>query len=132
MHAFAKPVRPLLKWAGGKRQLLPVLAGHYPSTFTRYVEPFVGSGAVFFHLASTGRLAGRDVQLCDVNRDLIGCYRTVRSRPDEVVRQLAALEREYRARGSACYYEVRDHRFNPLRAALGTRRTEDDDPVDTY
>jgi DNA adenine methylase len=34
------PVRPLLKWAGGKRQLLPVLGAYYPSRFSRYVEPF--------------------------------------------------------------------------------------------
>ena len=40
-------VRPLLKWAGGKRQLLPVLAEHYPPTFSRYIEPFMGSAAVF-------------------------------------------------------------------------------------
>ena len=48
---------PLLKWAGGKRQLLPVLAEHYPPTFSRYIEPFMGSGAVFFDLLNSGRLA---------------------------------------------------------------------------
>ena len=42
------PSRPLLKWAGGKRQLLPLLREWYPARFTRYVEPFLGSGAVFF------------------------------------------------------------------------------------
>ena len=43
-------VRPLLKWAGGKRQLLPQLRRFYPPTFNRYIEPFFGSGAVFFDL----------------------------------------------------------------------------------
>lgn len=114
-------VRPLLKWAGGKRQLLPALGLHYPETFTRYLEPFFGSGAVFFDLAGRGRLDGRGAALADVNPDLVGCYRVVRDRPDEVIAALAVLEREHRARGDACYYEVRDERFNPARAALAAR-----------
>jgi len=115
------PVRPLLKWAGGKRQLLPVLAEHYPPAFSRYVEPFMGSGAVFFDLLNAGRLDARQIQLADVNPDLIGCYRTLRDRTDDVIRELASLERQHRARGAACYYEVRDERFNPQRAALLAR-----------
>lgn len=111
-------VRPLLKWAGGKRQLLPALARHYPPQFDRYVEPFVGSGAVFFHLAAIGALDGRRVRLCDVNADLIGCYRALRDRPEAVIAELARLEREHRRRGDACYYDVRDERFNPRRAAV--------------
>lgn len=51
----ARPgVRPVLKWAGGKRQLLPVLRPFYPPTFARYFEPFVGSGAVFLDLLNSG------------------------------------------------------------------------------
>ncbi len=117
-QATVSPVKPLLKWAGGKRQLLPVLAEHYPATFSRYIEPFVGSGAVFFNLLNTGRLARREIMLCDVNPDLIGCYWTVRDRADDVIRSLRALAREYRKSGSECYYEVRDRRFNPERAQL--------------
>ena len=41
---------PLLKWVGGKRQLLPYLRRFYPRRFSRYIEPFFGSGAVFFDL----------------------------------------------------------------------------------
>src|SRR5687768_10876996 len=52
-------VRPLLKWAGGKRQLLPILRQHYPPSFTRYFEPFLGSGAVFFDLHGSGALEGK-------------------------------------------------------------------------
>jgi DNA adenine methylase len=117
-QATASPVRPLLKWAGGKRQLLPVLAEHYPATFSRYIEPFVGSGAVFFDLLNTRRLARREILLCDVNPDLIGCYWMVRDRAGEVIRALKALAREYGKSGSACYYDVRDRRFNPERAEL--------------
>ena len=111
-------VRPLLKWAGGKRQLLPALEQYYPPSFERYLEPFLGSGAVFFHMASTGVLDGRTVALSDVNADLIGCYRAVRDETDSVIHALQVLEREHRRRGDACYYDVRDVRFNPARARL--------------
>ena len=108
-------IRPLLKWAGGKRQLLPVLRRHYPASFDRYIEPFVGSGAVFFDLYAAGRLEGRPAQLVDLNADLIGCYRAVRDQTEAVIVALEQLEEEHRARGNACYYEVRDRRFNPAR-----------------
>ena len=110
-------VRPLLKWAGGKRQLLPVLRRYYPVAFDRYVEPFLGSGAVFFDLFGAGRLDGRRVGLADVNPDVIGCYRAVRDDPEAVIVALAALAAEHFERGDACYYDVRDRRFNPARAA---------------
>ena len=120
MHPSSLPqVRPLLKWAGGKRQLLPALGAHYPARFDRYVEPFFGSGAVFFDLDARGLLDGRQARIADVNGDLVGCYRVLRERTDEVIAALAALEREHRAHGDACYYDVRDRRFNPARAALG-------------
>ena len=123
------PTRPLLKWAGGKRQLLPVLRQHYPASFDRYIEPFVGSGAVFFDLWSRGQLHGRNVRLADANPDLIGCYRAVRDEPEAVIDALRGLEREHRARGNACYYEVRDQRFNPARLeAAGCSRSGRYDP----
>ena len=121
MHAVASSVRPLLKWAGGKRQLLPALSSFFPQQFDRYVEPFLGSGAVFFHLAGTGALDGRPAALADVNADLIGCYRVIRDSVERVIASLRALERAHRREGDACYYAVRDIRFNPRRAALFAR-----------
>jgi DNA adenine methylase len=112
------PVRPLLKWAGGKRQLLPTLRRFYPPDFDRYVEPFTGSAAVFFDLHSSGQLQGRRARLADVNPDLIGCYRIVRDNADKVIEELEALADEHRDRGAECYYEVRDRRFNPTRTRL--------------
>lgn len=112
------PVRPLLKWAGGKRQLLPHLRRFYPAAFTRYIEPFFGSGAVFFDLHAAGRLRDRDVVLIDSNADLIGCYEIVRSRPDEVSRELDRLATEHARGGQAQYYAVRDEQFNPIRDRL--------------
>jgi DNA adenine methylase len=114
--------RPLLKWAGGKRQLLPVLRGWYPERFRRYLEPFLGSGAVFFDLAASGRLRGRRALLADANPDLIDCYEVLRDATEDVVAELAQLAAEHRRRGTDFYYEVRDARFNPARAA-GERRT---------
>lgn len=110
--------RPLLKWVGGKRQLLPALRRYYPPHFDRYCEPFTGSGAVFFDLHAAGRLESRHARLADANPDLIGCYRTVRDDADRVIAALATLEHEHRDRGADCYYDVRDRRFNPARVSL--------------
>src|SRR3979411_885713 len=113
-----RPIRPLLKWAGGKRQLLPELRRFYPRAFNRYIEPFLGSGAVFFDLQANGHLRDRDVVLIDSNADLIGCYQIVRDAPEEVARGLDALAAAHARRGRSLYYTVRDERFNPLRDRL--------------
>ena len=111
-------VRPLLKWAGGKRQLLPELRRFYPRRFDRYFEPFLGSGAVFLDLYNDGLLAGRDVRLSDINADIIGCYRAVRDSPGDVIAALAELDAAYRSGGAAEYYKVRDGAFNPERRRI--------------
>jgi DNA adenine methylase len=119
MRSPAPPrVAPLLKWAGGKRQLLPSLRRFYPEAFNRYIEPFVGSGAVFFDLYSAGRLRDREAILIDSNADLIACYQAVRDTPDEVARALDDLAAAHERSGRGLYYEVRDTRFNPLRDRL--------------
>lgn len=112
--AGAEP-RPFLKWAGGKRQLLPQLRRFYPRHFRRYWEPFVGSGAVFFDLCAADRLRGREVVLADSNADLVGCYRAVRDHVDELVVQLRRLEHGHATEPSAHYYRVRDDEFNATR-----------------
>ncbi len=121
-------VRPFLKWAGGKRQLLPHLRAFYPATFHAYFEPFLGSGAVFFDLWQQGRLTGRPVTLIDENVDLIGCYRAVRDEVEHVIAALAGLEAGHARGGAAHYYEVRDGRFNPQRLRVG----EAPDPAGDY
>lgn len=111
------PVKPFLKWAGGKRQLLPHLRRFYPAAFGRYFEPFVGSGAVFFDLSSRGALAGRQAVLTDENPDLIGCYLRVRDSVNAVVEALTRLA-DGHARGEADHYlRIRDDEFNPARRA---------------
>jgi len=111
-------VRPILKWAGGKRQLLPELRRYYPARFDRYVEPFLGSGAVFLDCHNHGLLEDRAVRLSDINADVIGCYRMVRDSVDEVIDCLHALDAGHREHGSRHFYEVRDSRFNPIRSGL--------------
>jgi DNA adenine methylase len=110
-------VRPLLKWAGGKRQLLPAFRRFYPREFCSYFEPFVGSGAVFFDLHAAKALDGRRVVLTDSNRDLVGCYRLVRDDPAGVVAALERLAHGHAADGQRHYYAVRDE-FNRLRGYL--------------
>ena len=90
--------RPFLKWAGGKSQLLeqfrPLLPR--PGSYDRYLEPFVGSGALFFHLRP------RTAELSDVNREIVDCYRAVKTRPQDVIRELGKHRHDERH-----YYEVR-------------------------
>ena len=111
-------LRPVLKWAGGKRQLLPSLRPYYPPTFGRYVEPFVGSGAVFLDLVNAGRTAGHEVRLSDINADIIGCYRAIRDAVDDVIGALCGLDAGHRADPREHFYEVRDGRFNPARRVV--------------
>ena len=114
----AATVRPFLKWAGGKRQLLPVLRRFYPVRFRSYYEPFLGSGAVFFDLVNRGRLPAERVRLTDMNADLIGCCLRLRDALDEVVAALRNLDAGRRRDPEAHYYWVRDQEFNPARAVI--------------
>jgi DNA adenine methylase len=124
-RASPSAVRPFLKWAGGKRQLLPVLRTFYPVDFGRYFEPFVGSGAVFFDLAASGRLDRRRVFLSDSNADLIGCYLAVRDYPEAVIHHLEHLANGHAADPAGHFYDARE-RFNEARLAgrPGRRRRE--------
>lgn len=108
---------PVLKWAGGKRQLLPQLRRFYPDELRGYHEPFLGSGAVFFDLWNAGRLRGRPVRLTDENADLIGCYLRLADAVDEVVEALRRLAAGHARHGARHYYRVRDEGFNPARQA---------------
>lgn len=112
------PARPFLKWAGGKRQLLPQLRRFVPPRFERYFEPCVGSGALFFDLAASRDLAAHTAWLTDLNRDLLGCYCAVGAHVDAVVAALADHERLHRESPQEHFYRVRDVLFNPQRSEL--------------
>lgn len=121
-RAGNRPLRPFLKWAGGKRQLLPRLREFYPPAFGAYHEPFLGSAAVFFDLAENGALQRGRVRLTDVNADLIGCCLRLRDEPHAVIRHLRKLEAGYSAAPEEHYYRIRDEVFNPARAAITNGR----------
>ena len=91
-------VEPVLKWAGGKRWLVSSGGLPEPRTFERYVEPFVGSGAVYFHLQP------RRATLSDLNAELILLYQTIRDRPAELW-QLMLRHQEHHT--SEYYYKMR-------------------------
>ena len=67
-----RDVHPFVKWAGGKGQLLSELNKMIPSQFNRYIEPFLGGGAMFFHLVSSGMKF--NAYLSDTNTELITTY----------------------------------------------------------
>ena len=111
------PVGPVLKWAGGKRQLLTQLRPFFPARVERYFEPFFGSGAVFFDLCSSGRIDPRVARLSDDNADLVGTYLRIVDSTDALLTELMTLARGHEAAGPTYYYRVRDERFNPGRRA---------------
>lgn len=76
--------RPLLRWAGSKRQLVPTLLRFWNPSFKRYVEPFAGSACLFF------KLKPREAMLGDLNRDLIRTYIEVKYRAGKLLEALSA------------------------------------------
>jgi DNA adenine methylase len=89
--------RPFLKWAGGKKQLLPELLSRIPETFDRYLEPFIGGGALFFALQPEKAI------ISDINPDLINVYEVIKSDVDLLIQDLKKHKHEedyfYKLRG---------------------------------
>ena len=96
---------PFVKWAGGKSRLLSQYESYFPAAIERYVEPFVGGGAVFFHLVKQGRISSERVVLIDRLEELINCYQVIRDEVEALIDLLAA--HEHRKTDKAYYYEVR-------------------------
>ena len=96
---------PFLKWAGGKRWLVKNHSIYIPRNFNTYIEPFLGSGAVFFYLQP------RNSILNDLNRDLILAYQGLRERPEEVVN---LLKTHHRCHCKEYYYKLRSQAFKSL------------------
>ena len=97
-------LRPVVKWAGGKRQLLRQFQSLYPEkdSVSRYLEPFLGSGAVFFHVK--GLLQPTRALLTDTNAELIDTFLAVR---DEVDNLIELLRQHTKQHCESYYYEVR-------------------------
>jgi DNA adenine methylase len=95
-----KLAKPFLKWAGGKKQLLDDIDARLPKEQIKsgdidtYVEPFVGGGAVFFHIAQKYPQFKR-FYLLDINPDLISCYNVVKDDVDSLIRKLKRLHNDF-------------------------------------
>jgi DNA adenine methylase len=92
---------PFLKWAGGKRWLVANHTSLFPTEYNRYIEPFLGSGAVLFHLFP------KKAMLSDINSDLITTYIAIRDDWRGVQRE---LRKHQRLHSKTYYYQMRDYR----------------------
>lgn len=97
--------QPFLKWAGGKSQLLEQFEPFFPKTIRFYCEPFLGGGAVFFHLKA--RFPKMRAELRDNNAELVNCYQVVRDELSELMTRLDEHLESFRSHGQTYYYEVR-------------------------
>ena len=88
MRRMQTEAKPILKWAGGKRQLLPTFTKYLPKRLLameefRYVEPFVGGGAMFFYLLQSYNI--KSAAIFDVNNDLVDLYTAVKERSEALI-----------------------------------------------
>ena len=98
--------KPFVKWAGGKRQLISILNENLPETFGKYFEPFLGGGALLFHMLTERN--GQKCSISDLNADLVLSYATIRDRIDELVASLKNHEKRYKKGSKSYYYSVRE------------------------
>ena len=110
--------RPFLKWAGGKGQLLGQIGQHLPSDLrdgklSKYAEPFIGGGAVFFLIAN--QFGVGEYFISDMNEDLVLAYRTIQQQVEELIERLDEMQRHYLQmapeRRKEFFYDVR-RQFN--------------------
>lgn len=121
-----KVARPFLKWAGGKTQLINDIEKALPKDFQKkkytYVEPFVGSGAVLFWMLNNFTNIEKAV-INDINEDLINTYRTIASKPNELISVLQILQNEFH--GLEGQDEAKKEYFYKKRERFNTRKEEE-------
>ncbi len=88
--------KPIIKWVGGKRQLMDELKALMPKKYNRYIEPFIGGGALFFELKPENALIN------DYNKELVNLYSVVKDEPTELINDICKHKNE-----SEYYYEIR-------------------------
>ncbi|MBC7883202.1 MAG: DNA adenine methylase [Anaerolineae bacterium] len=91
-------VRPFLKWAGGKGQILPQLKMYLPQISNTYFEPFIGAGALFLNLQNKKCVIG------DTNEELLNCYQVLRDNVEELIQ---ALEIHKQKNTEEYFYQIR-------------------------
>ena len=104
-------VAPFVKWAGGKRQLLPQIKERMPEKYNSYFEPFVGGGAVIFELLPTNALIN------DINKSLINSYRQICNAPEAFLAAVKQLDEAMWEDGKKYYYSLREHYNDKLMKA---------------
>jgi DNA adenine methylase len=109
---MTRPVRPVLKWAGGKSGSLPHILAALPAEIDTYYEPFIGGAAVFFALVREGRF--KKAVLSDRNPELIDVYRGLKKGPGPILEIL-----EKYTHSEAAYYEIRAK--DPKKLSLNER-----------
>jgi DNA adenine methylase len=115
--------QPFIKWAGGKGQLLATFREFYPQSLMtgrikRYVEPFVGGGAVLFDILQS--LPIEEAVIIDINRNLINTYKAVKDHIDCLIRLLEDIEHEYLAQDM----ETRKKTYYGIRKAFNLRKAD--------
>lgn len=110
--AVSVQAKPILKWAGGKTQMLGDLLPKVPTTYGRYIEPFLGGGAMFFALQPENAV------IADSNPELINMYRQVANHVDDVIKYLRTYENT-----SEMFYAVRSLEWTSLPKAEAAART---------
>lgn len=98
-------VTPFVKWAGGKRQLLPQIRERMPEKYNKYYEPFVGGGAVIFELLPEQALIN------DINKALINTYKQICNVPTTFLAEVNRIDTEMWENGKEYYYSIRE-RYN--------------------
>ncbi len=118
------PARPFLKWAGGKGQLIEQFEPRFPpeletGSIRTFVEPFVGAGAVFFHVAREYPI--QRAFLSDINEELVLTYNVIKRRVGELIDELRNISAAYLESGprerERLYYDVRE-RFNRAKPSV--------------
>lgn len=104
---------PFVKWAGGKTRLTSVIERHVPKNFSNYFEPFLGGGALFFHLKNT-RYEMKDFTsyLSDNNPELINAYNIIKNKPQKLIALLSEFEKNYYNNPREFYYELRNNKLS--------------------
>lgn len=95
-------VQPFLKWAGGKRQLLPAIRPLLPAKIERYYEPFLGGGALFFDVMPQNAIVN------DSNLELINCYTVIRDQPEELLEHVLSHDNN-----ADYFYRLREQDRSP-------------------
>ncbi|MGE0792874.1 MAG: DNA adenine methylase [Candidatus Woesearchaeota archaeon] len=94
-----------VKWAGGKGQLLSQFEPLFPTKFERYIEPFVGGGAVFFHIVQ--KYKPKKIILSDINEELINTYKIVKTDVERLIVELKQHKEYHLAEGKKYYLTIR-------------------------